>query len=1101
MVDNFRSFSGVITFVLLFSTSVFADGAQFYVDRTPAPICSHEEDRTSGLESLTGGRNSQEILFSSASIFSNDELACLRRKGLASTGEALSPDNFTTARDLNNFYDQCTFVQTPQEFRDLGRITERVHLDNRDRLSNGLWQDLANRSTSQLRCRIDTINQHQTNPQARSNLDARAGAQFDRILDRVRGLLLMKRATNNRNLARVYSDTNCGGFGGWITCHAIAEGRSEADHNRLDRAIAQEFSKIPFGYEPDVAESLVAMADRGAFNSEEFGAALVRSQNRYQQLNNYYINRNGESAVSPGGNRWCIDEEFKAKAVRSGTLKKLLDSYPESTMSTRQKAVLECKLVTKYQTSQDNQETVANGLFLVAGAGAAIMTAIPSGGGSVAAFGAAASLGVGVTSFAYQVQRAHEACTRRDFLISPDGTETCNPEEDFQKELSEFKLQECATQVGFAALEAVFIPLDIRAIVRARQSSRISDLIDDAAISREIREIQRTGRVSEAAQAIDDTAIVVTGRRPERFFNEREFAAIEARLAGRQITDFNNISADVFRSLSPEEKVFVIQRLSTGLSPEKGRQLERFFRRYPDGQISDEALAELRGILSLNVAAARSAETDEFLRLLEEEGYIRTPGGRGPPAPGRVDVPQPTPDMIRRAGLLPEGRAAEASEFLGVRLDDSQRAALEAAHLHGRAPGVGFYTYPPEVIFQKGLILRNGGFTAPQIRRLVEEGFVGDLPAAARPGFFARLFGGGRSSGPPLPENAREIFRNTGEEVTDAQRLSPEVARPAGLRSSDLFAPRFTGTIDEMIRTGAWRNNDLYQGNRQLWWTDAEISGAESLDPFVRNLGLRVGGPQNVRRLVSWPNRQIEATAAAASRRDVALDSYRVVANQVRNEAGQWVDDSIEVIARDPATGEYVPMLYVRQGDEMVPARTFEGQPILQACIKCHHRPPNKTVFTPFPFAGVRLPHRVAHGYQPFARPMVEAAGDSFLPAAARFTPGSPMPTRAELLESGADRIRFNSAIGKFNHAGRTEASNAVLGYDLSLAANRGKRAMIINLGEQYGGRELSPADLTNVYSRLQQAGFTRAESEALVLSGAATSPPSGTLPTALLLP
>ena len=57
----------------------------------------------------------------------------------------------------------------------------------------------------------------------------------------------------------------------------------------------------------------------------------------------------------------------------------------------------------------------------------------------------------------------------------------------------------------------------------------------------------------------------------------------------------------------------------------------------------------------------------------------------------------------------------------------------------------------------------------------------------------------------------------------------------------------------------------------------------------------------------------------------------------------------MEVIGKDKKTGEYVPFYYVKQDNNWVLSRTFQGNSVQKACMNCHSAIGNSTVFTPMP--------------------------------------------------------------------------------------------------------------------------------------------------------
>lgn len=351
-------------------------------------------------------------------------------------------------------------------------------------------------------------------------------------------------------------------------------------------------------------------------------------------------------------------------------------------------------------------------------------------------------------------------------------------------------------------------------------------------------------------------------------------------------------------------------------------------------------------------------------------------------------------------------------QYSGVRnLTPEQARLLIGLHRQGR--GYGAYSISELRAKAEGIrevLIANGVTDPAEINRIIDvtlrQGVLGRAPAAHSEGItlIERIRNIFRPTPrvTPIPDDAVATYRRSGEEVLDPARVSPEVTGAGAARASDLFSPRFTGSADDMVRADAFRDDALYQGNRELWWEETTLLGSESRSPLAQIYGQAAGGSDRVRRTVYWPKRQIEATASQLSRRDTALDSYRVVVNQAQDASGVWADKSLEMIVRN-ADGSYSPMFYVRRGDEWVPSRTFQGVPVERACISCHHRPPARNVFTAFPFAGARNPEGLAHGYRPFADRMIREGGGPLVDRTPRLETTLPEAVRG--LSTG-DRFR-----------------------------------------------------------------------------------------------
>lgn len=191
---------------------------------------------------------------------------------------------------------------------------------------------------------------------------------------------------------------------------------------------------------------------------------------------------------------------------------------------------------------------------------------------------------------------------------------------------------------------------------------------------------------------------------------------------------------------------------------------------------------------------------------------------------------------------------------------------------------------------------------------------------------------------------------------------------PQRISAADLFSARFKGSIDEMIRSDAFRDDELYQANRSLWWEELEIPGRLSQSPLTRSLRTEGGRANDVRRMIYWPRGMIDAQTSLTGRASffTDFDNYRVVVNQVRGSDGRWVDRSAEVVGKT-AAGEFVPFLYEKIDGQWVLAETSLGEKTKDACVRCHSQASRPGVFTPVPFRIVQTPLQLEHlGYDHF---------------------------------------------------------------------------------------------------------------------------------------
>lgn len=436
----------------------------------PARQCVHESESSteSVVEMNLGGRTLSETVFGNESG--------RRRLANGTTVQVDSCDEIGRIRaaDVNQYVDKCDFVPTNKRYSDASDINSLAQLQLRDSLINAMFQDLASRSVSQINCRLEVFDNYiKDKNSSRSRLNTKAETKFKQVLERIQGLILTKQISINKIAeTHIQVPAACVGMG----CGPVSREINTISDN-YEKAIAAEISKIPFGYEPDVATALFEMAQNGQFNEAAYLAALEKAQNKYSSLKGYYTDND---TPQNGGTRYCISKSYKEFAVSTGVVQKLLNSYPESTLNPQAQEILQCKLNSKYKTAPENIDSTLNAAFLVGGGIAAVVTAVPTAGGSLATYGTIAGIGLSAASFAQQVQRAHESCRQRSFLTSPTGQELCQADLDFDHEVNQTNLSSCLAQTGLAALEAVPIAADVAALLRGRTTaSRTVDLLEE----------------------------------------------------------------------------------------------------------------------------------------------------------------------------------------------------------------------------------------------------------------------------------------------------------------------------------------------------------------------------------------------------------------------------------------------------------------------------------------------------------------------------------------------------------------------------------------------------------------------------------------------
>jgi hypothetical protein len=482
-IESVKHFSKILFLILsslFWTTQVFA--------QDPPATCEHEPENynETPTERMLGGRTVQEYVFGE-----ND--TCLRRFGVEAAS-ALSNEA------VYNYTNMCSFrpVSEAERLRgaagDIRSMTAnsqaaRVTHDNLERMVGNFFQDLASRSHAQLTCRIDTTSLYLQNEQKKQETNNRARRAYENVRERIMGLIELKRrelADSRRQLFDRNRLTPCtvpraGGDGGNVAAAVgcgQAMARDEAAVNaRFEAAVVRELIQIPYGYEPAVANAILGMAasDPPDFNAAAFESAMYEVDQNYRRFSNYYQFVPGTAVTQNGRTyqRYCISNEFKRFAVSQGIAEKLFEAYPTNVMNPTMRAIVQCKVTDKYGTAPDNADSAANTAFMVGGGIAAVLTAIPTGGGSLGVYAAAAGIGFSLVSLANQLQVAYRACSVNNYVVSATGPNVCNPEQELDGATSEFSLSNCLTQSGLAAVEAVPIPLDIRAAVRSRVANEI----------------------------------------------------------------------------------------------------------------------------------------------------------------------------------------------------------------------------------------------------------------------------------------------------------------------------------------------------------------------------------------------------------------------------------------------------------------------------------------------------------------------------------------------------------------------------------------------------------------------------------------------------
>ncbi|MES2525773.1 MAG: hypothetical protein V4598_01745 [Bdellovibrionota bacterium] len=183
------------------------------------------------------------------------------------------------------------------------------------------------------------------------------------------------------------------------------------------------------------------------------------------------------------------------------------------------------------------------------------------------------------------------------------------------------------------------------------------------------------------------------------------------------------------------------------------------------GQEEDIALA----FKTLDYKASSSAKSvagadagsgvSNYIRTLQQNGLAVQPSG----------LSSITPALRRSAGLGDVQRVEAAGTVLGRPLTRAQQDAVLRAHDVGAGTGRGYFTYTPEEITRKGLILREAGFSATEIRTLVESGITGSLPGASVARSAVDAFSDTRSTSLRARESRSAISNIAPGEMRDAR--------------------------------------------------------------------------------------------------------------------------------------------------------------------------------------------------------------------------------------------------------------------------------------------------------------------------------------------
>lgn len=232
---------------------------------------------------------------------------------------------------------------------------------------------------------------------------------------------------------------------------------------------------------------------------------------------------------------------------------------------------------------------------------------------------------------------------------------------------------------------------------------------------------------------------------------------------------------------------------------------------------SPEELAELRREFEATAQSMGSTLTqrerdnfNEYFEYLEGKMALDTRTGNLVPRTNvtnlnlptnvnvNLNIRLPSPELRRVGALSDPDRLREASTIINRSLTPAQQTAVIEAHEIGAGTGRGFFTYTDDEIRLKGLKLRAAGFSAPEIRLLMERGVTGSVASTRTAG---DLFADARSalvrSNDERSRYAQVVSRGNPAEIETAvanystfQRQGAEGYLAEGLRTA---SPQLVG--------------------------------------------------------------------------------------------------------------------------------------------------------------------------------------------------------------------------------------------------------------------------------------------------------------------
>lgn len=569
------------------------------------------------------------------------------------------------------------------------------------------------------------------------------------------------------------------------------------------------------------------------------------------------------------------------------------------------------------------------------------------------------------------------------YLASKE-TQKCEPERQFYEIRAEASIGACISSavLGLAPMAAT-ASLDL--LTAANRINKTSGVINAAA------DLRAAGRVAD--EVVDPVVVTGTAARRDFFLSQKESKRIGDELAARDIRRTTSLDETAVRSLSDEERVFLIEEGSgSALTKSQASDVLALLKRgKPLSQNEEKSFK-----LILQSAGVDEKKVDAAFDSLGARGVLGRPvakralaGDDGAPYFDEVmrekvakqfAYPPAELDMGLATTLNDHQRIYAVEELAGVRLSRAEAADILTAHGRG---SIGHYTFEDYRARAETLrrILRDHDVPDEKIRMitrdLIQKYVLGkQAPAPSLVQRFLNRLGLGPRNTPAISPTraitddaatiARQGFKEDGSEVLDPNLQSAQAQLALSTKADDLFNPVFTGNVHEMIQRQLFRLKTIGNMDGSFWWRASDfIPGARSRSPLAKVYADLAGGIDNVRRQAFWPVKQI--INGPGSSFVTSFDDQRVVVNQIRNAAGVWEDKSIEVIAK-ATDGSYAPFFYVKQGDKWVLSRTFRGEPVERACIACHHHPSNAKVFTAIPYSALRAPHPVHSAGVPVQR-------------------------------------------------------------------------------------------------------------------------------------